>query len=1131
MRQTHKFLAGLTMLIMIATVSGAWGAPTPQTRRWRVGVGGGYCIGYWGMLGRHGLPRERMADSKLADPAYLKQFDVVVIGYPTGEASRTAVEEFVRAGGVAITGLDLAPSSTALPGRRVKLQKGPNVEFVPSDCPASEGLPAIGRLTTSRRPGASIIPEPGRADTYVLARFTDEDAHPEVKGIFRDGSQGAPAIVLFKHGKGWWLWSGTWMGFWTALSGPHFEPAILNTLKFVSNRELVVRWSMDSLEEQDLLTSQADPDTRTRRRSGRGEFARPPEEYEVWDDDPQQAGDFDLTGTLPHGAEAEVVASYWNPEWYRAVRFEEDTVHIVSIERGAEVEVASAPLDAPGEEGREVHIRRRQGEVLVRVDGAPVLSALDGCEQEGVVASKGLQDVTCQPAMPTEFADGFMRTSAEKSQWEPLVGEWKVQQDKGDRDSGQVTQSANPFRYEARSASGVEGRAVVGSWFWDDYHAEVSVQPTCETVGLLGHYQGPEDYIALRAPVSKGAEDKRETQLVACEKGVERVIATGEGQCAADQWCKLGLRLSGGYLQGLIDGKVVVEGMDAARGTGRVGLTLAKGQALFDDVVVRPWVAMSRTCGEPSPANWRIEQGTCEIGPGRQGGLVVTGKPNARVLSSWVGKRAYQCWASVRPRTAGEAGLYVRYLGPREYYLISLEPERGSKVRASLRRAAREAEVTLGETLLGGGPNAERMITARVADEHIQVWIDGEKLFDATDEGPRWGRIGMHVRGEGAAWFGDLGALPIEREQRLVDDLTPSFAGIIDRHTWAGKANFLFADPDDLTLLWHRGEFVSDVTAKLGVRLQEGEASTVVSLFLGDGKSPASGYEMRATRVWDQSEMRLEAFRLGEKVAEGTTELRTTRMEFEAEMARTNGALVLRINQEAALSYQDPQPLDVRHVGMKLTGSIINPDDTRIETPNVRVYTFNQAATDWTTECGTWRVASRWSCSPGWTWFAGWDSKDAWTTNKQVFTGDHRMDMFAGAKMVDIEGGERKQEVLRDIRMALCATPGDITSGYRFIVGGKGNTWTGIQKAGKTVAERAWSLPQAGLHNNWILVSAVKRGNVVSLEWEGRELLTYEDPEPLKRGHVAMGTFDNGLLIPKVTIYGGVEERPAHQDG
>ena len=1121
--------ARLLLLALLPAALWLAGQPVlaaPQTQPWRIGVAGGYSNGFWGMLGREGLPRERMIENRVGDLAYLKQFDVVMLTMPAvgAAAVSAAVEQFVKEGGIAVTEGAVWPSEEALPGRRITQRKGPNFQFLEGTSPAARGLGRGGRLPTTRRPASSIIPVEGHPDTYILARFTDEGANDDTLGVFLDGDKGAPGLILFRYGQGWWLWSGTWTGYWTALSGPHFVPAILNTLELGSNWELRSRWDKRPLAPESLLTSRAALAETAPRQPGPGEPAAPGEGYEILDDSLELGGDFDLAGTWSAGTSATVLSSYWNPQWQRRVEFAQGTVRVVAAVAGQETTLGStAPGEIDAAADHELHVRRRNGDVLVRVDGRPVLCVVDGPPMQGVVASSGLAEAICQPAGPTEFADEFMRSNEEDSDWTPVSGNWKVQQEVGDRGQGQVAQSVNPFRYEATAEAGAPALSTAGMWFWDDYQAEVRARPNCAGVGIVAHYADEDNHLAFSISFPAEGNGPAQARLVCRSGGQEQVLATGLCAAARGQWVKPALRVSGGYVQGLVDDVVVLRASDPVRGTGGIGLLVQDGQALFDDVLVTPWVAMPVSCAGPSPSNWITEEGALAKADKIADRLALTASPSARALSGWEGGPAYECRGTLALGTAAEAGLLMRYLGPQAWYRVGLAQEEAGTLGVSLVRRERDAEKVLARMSLPGTRDTEIEVRARLADAHLRVWVNGATLFDGMDEGPRAGSVGLWAR-DGQAVFGAVGALPVEREEQLVDDLTPSFAGIIDRATWAGKANFLLADPDDLELMWHTGEFISDVTAKVGVRQQPEEPVTVVSLVLGDGADPDSGYEARIARTWDQEGTELTLLRKGEAAAVASVALPTTRDSFEAEFARINGALALRIDGQTALVHTDPARLDVRRVGIRLVGSLLHPDDTRIETANVRVYTFGQAPTDWITECGTWEVASRWSCSPGWTWFAGWDFKDAWCTNKEVFLGDQRLDVFVGAKMVDLPDG-KKQEVLRDIRLGLCTTPGDINSGYRFVLGGKGNTWTAILRDGKVLAETAWGMPQGGLHNDWALVSAARRGNLLTVSWEGHEILRAEDPSPLEQGHAAIGTFDNGIMVPKMTIFGQLGER------
>ena len=52
------------------------------------------------------------------------------------------------------------------------------------------------------------------------------------------------------------------------------------------------------------------------------------------------------------------------------------------------------------------------------------------------------------------------------------------------------------------------------------------------------------------------------------------------------------------------------------------------------------------------------------------------------------------------------------------------------------------------------------------------------------------------------------------------------------------------------------------------------------------------------------------------------------------------------------------------------------------------------------------------------------------------------------------------------------------------------------------------------------MVTLLKRGPVVSVRVWDSEVLRYEDPDPLSGGRIALGTQNNGVIIPRVTIYG-----------
>jgi hypothetical protein len=115
-------------------------------------------------------------------------------------------------------------------------------------------------------------------------------------------------------------------------------------------------------------------------------------------------------------------------------------------------------------------------------------------------------------------------------------------------------------------------------------------------------------------------------------------------------------------------------------------------------------------------------------------------------------------------------------------------------------------------------------------------------------------------------------------------------------------------------------------------------------------------------------------------------------------------------------------------------------------------------------------------------------------------------------------GNKRFYEELRDVRAGLCED--DQGSGYRVIVGGKQNTYCSLERNGQVVVENtSYRIPTAGIHNNWLLMTLARHGNVVSVSVWDNEILRYEDPDPLPGGYISLGTHHNGIIIPRISIY------------
>jgi hypothetical protein len=200
--------------VLLLTLGLASAQPASQTHPWRIGVIGGYCTGYLGLLSLHGLPHERIDDAALRDLKTLQQYQMIIVGVRGGapEAEQN-LEEYVRGGGIALVETVPVPSAEAMPGERLGPFAVPNLRFVDSGTPITAGLPELGVLPCVGFVGASIIPPPNDKNTVVIANYTDEDAPKRCQGNFVRDGKGTPAILMTSLGKGKLIYAGPSISF------------------------------------------------------------------------------------------------------------------------------------------------------------------------------------------------------------------------------------------------------------------------------------------------------------------------------------------------------------------------------------------------------------------------------------------------------------------------------------------------------------------------------------------------------------------------------------------------------------------------------------------------------------------------------------------------------------------------------------------------------------------------------------------------------------------------------------------------------------------------------------------------------------------------------------------------------
>jgi len=230
-------------------------------------------------------------------------------------------------------------------------------------------------------------------------------------------------------------------------------------------------------------------------------------------------------------------------------------------------------------------------------------------------------------------------------------------------------------------------------------------------------------------------------------------------------------------------------------------------------------------------------------------------------------------------------------------------------------------------------------------------------------------------------------------------------------------------------------------------------------------------------------------------------------------------------------------------------GVKVEDDGFRVYSPAATNYPFSKAPSDWRVASGIWMVTNRWQCDPRWSFFSGYTlshQERLMTTAEQELPADRKLqavlwnkrqygdnvvvEFFAGIKMNRRRGG--RYGYARDINCTLSADGKDLSSGYSFLFGGFDNDHSAILRNGKEVARTASSevhrIPRkSNIHHRWFYVRAERKGNKLHFMVDGGKVvdLEYTDPDPLPGKHLAIWTWDCGIMISRVRISGAPSRR------
>lgn len=490
----------------------------------------------------------------------------------------------------------------------------------------------------------------------------------------------------------------------------------------------------------------------------------------------------------------------------------------------------------------------------------------------------------------------------------------------------------------------------------------------------------------------------------------------------------------------------------------------------------------------------------------------------------------YAFAVSARPARAGGWVGQAFYLRGREDLLLFRvrvgDPGADAGGGAEIVRVREGKETVLGRGDASLAPGQWYRLGVQVRDGVAAGAVDGRQTAAAETGDLHEGKVGLWVR-DAEAEFDDALVQPAAEAARTglveLDGSVPRFAGTLDRDTWAGTALQWRAAPGVPGLFWRRGCFLGDFRLVFRCDLPEPAPGADASLALLLTPEDRTLYEscratLRRTPGGPAGSCRLELLAAGlparrrDIAVEGTPQL---------ELRRTGSRLGVFLGDQEMLAC-DLGPAAGRwpQLGFLAAGFKPRLSGLRLEAGCVLDYCFDRAPADWWVGSGAWELAVRWPCTPEWSWLAGESRQVAALWHKRSFAGDIVVDLHVGPRTVDHGDGQPPREICRAFNLVICGDGQDVRSGYSVVVGAdKQGAGATLSRLGKVVADNPAFRIFSDAHNQWLNVRAEKRAAAVAV-WVGDQcILSWEDPEPLPGGRVAIWTVDNAIMVPRVTIY------------
>ncbi len=568
----------------------------------------------------------------------------------------------------------------------------------------------------------------------------------------------------------------------------------------------------------------------------------------------------------------------------------------------------------------EVAIRRDGWTFCLLLAGRLVCSAQDSVLQTGgigyALTGGKLADPLLQFIGDMGFSDDFMRASGERSLWQPVGGTWQEESLRIDPQAStmQEAKSANAFSYLGKAAQG-RALSVTGYWFWSGYRLSASVRPLGGgACGLLAYYRDPDNYLALRwTPRASTAPDGNRLQLIQRVAGQERVLADTPGGFRPEQWYRLGICLSNGWVRGYLDDEERLSARNQVFRQGKCGL-LEEGTdgVNFDDVSLHPWGFFADDFR--GTERWDVASGKWEREAGRYTAVapgLLIGPP-----CDW---SHYAASVDLRAEK-GTAGLVLGYRDARNYWLVRYAA--GGNSRVELVQVEEGQEKVLGSAPAPPDTAMVRSIGAEVNDSLVIAQLGANRLFRVLLPVEPTGRLGLYA-GTGGSWFSFAQAQRIEPPppahvtKEFLDDKEhwEMAQWATRRSPWIippalqveREGNMVlreFVTPAEFgnNVWWSKGQYYGDKAVSFEIPsfgVMTGTARVILDTHPDASGAPIGGYTLAVSAKAGSKDLGL-ALWAGDKPL-GATTVKVEEEGCRVEYARSGQYLLVRVNDRLVL--------------------------------------------------------------------------------------------------------------------------------------------------------------------------------------------------------------------------------------